>query len=628
MTTKLQNRIRADSKKNRLFTRLQGITSDLDDLFLRGDSMKAIIGDALIEGTLERTIAGASTLNLSILDPNRHLLQSPLLLERHRVTLDGINFLFTKVSQQSSEAPLTLVYEPEVVALIRAVKGPRKAFRDKVTRAEFVLRIIRAAQGPPIRFVCPQLETIQPIKSAVQAHETRSDANLRRGKGLDGDSHLPEKEGGEASPAQRKLGDLALRIAESHKAPTRVMVALMEALLVESNLGELSSNILQGLPGTPLAGLDHVEQIVGFLTGKNWTTEKGGALGNFARHPNAKPYEIAQDVQASGAGLSSHGRANYGAVESEALEWVESFGGGEIEGGGEGPTRFQRYAFEQKAKEDGWACGSRLGKEVNWRFFESAGWVYFIAESDLLRSMRRMTISDSTPGVLDTSFDYDLGKEVQTVTVSALAKSWAAPPGSRAWVNNHGPADGSYIVSTISAPLAKRDSVVTITLKRPTEPLPEPAPKAVKSSTGRPKAGASKFGADGNAPRPVEAMISMIEAFDKANNPYDWGGGHGSTFASPSTPCDCSGFVSSVLHAGGYLSTPEASPALMSFGDSGPGEWVTIYSNVEHVFGVIRTASGWRTFQAGGSQGSNPGGGGWSSGRSHSGFVTRHPHGL
>ena len=74
----------------------------------------------------------------------------------------------------------------------------------------------------------------------------------------------------------------------------------------------------------------------------------------------------------------------------------------------------------------------------------------------------------------------------------------------------------------------------------------------------------------------------MIEAGNViARSPYLWGGGHGKWVDEG---YDCSGSVSFVLASAGYLEAPLASGPLMSWGEPGPGKWVTIYSHQGHVF--------------------------------------------
>ena len=119
------------------------------------------------------------------------------------------------------------------------------------------------------------------------------------------------------------------------------------------------------------------------------------------------------------------------------------------------------------------------------------------------------------------------------------------------------------------------------------------------------------------APAAVSEMIAAGNAI--ATLPYIWGGGHGS-FVSPGY--DCSGSVSYVLAAAGLLSSPEVSGDFESYGDPGPGKWVTIYANAGHVWMSI---AGWRfdtvALAEAGTRWSQGGG-------EYSGFVVRHPPGL
>ena len=119
------------------------------------------------------------------------------------------------------------------------------------------------------------------------------------------------------------------------------------------------------------------------------------------------------------------------------------------------------------------------------------------------------------------------------------------------------------------------------------------------------------------APASVVAMIGAANSI--ATLPYIWGGGHASFQA---LGYDCSGSVSYVLNAGGLLSSPEVSGWFESYGDAGPGQWVTIYANAGHVWMEI---AGWRydtvALAEDGTRWSQGGG-------EYAGFVVRHPIGL
>jgi peptidoglycan hydrolase CwlO-like protein len=119
------------------------------------------------------------------------------------------------------------------------------------------------------------------------------------------------------------------------------------------------------------------------------------------------------------------------------------------------------------------------------------------------------------------------------------------------------------------------------------------------------------------APQAVKEMIAAGNAISTL--PYIWGGGHASFQA---IGYDCSGSTSYVLAAAGLLSAPEVSGDFESYGDPGPGQWVTIYANPTHVWMEI---AGWRfdtvALAEGGTRWSQGGG-------EFAGFVVRHPVGL
>jgi hypothetical protein len=600
-----------------LLPRVQGIRSSIDDITLRGDRLIDRVGEGLMDGTLTRKMSGASELRLEILDKGAKLLNSQLLEDGYNLRLDGLGFTYVGYERPSIQEALSLTHEAQVVNRLRQLHGPHKAFRDEMTRAQFLRARVMELKPPRPRFVCPELNKIQPIKSSRDGRKAAEDAKQNRGKGI-GEVELTVK-GEKAGSSQIAAGDRALRVAEGEGADTRVMLALMLALIVESEIGKLTSNWLEiepqsvsGFKGDP----NSLEQAVrGFLLGYNSQVE--GAIEYFKKHPDAKAYEITQAVQRSGAGAASGGAGNYGPWADEAAEWVSAYGGGaEI-------TETLRYPFEEKEDENHWKCGARLAGQVNWRWFESAGWVYLIAEPTLFKSHTRLLISDSTPGVLDTSIKGDEGKSHEEVTVEAMAKMWSAPPGSCVQLRRHGPANGAYLVDRIESPLAKRESVCQITLKRPSKPRKEPPPPTRTRSLS---SGGSLAPED--APPAIEKMIAEIDATDGTFH-YVWGGGHGSAaeLAQRLKGYDCSGYISHILWAGGLLDSPETSGTLAGMYEAGEGDFLTIYANSKHVFAKILTSDGWRYFQSGGGDNST----GWvPTGKQDSlaGYSARHPKGL
>jgi cell wall-associated NlpC family hydrolase len=120
------------------------------------------------------------------------------------------------------------------------------------------------------------------------------------------------------------------------------------------------------------------------------------------------------------------------------------------------------------------------------------------------------------------------------------------------------------------------------------------------------------------APPQVQEVISAGNEI--AHLPYVWGGGH-QTYED--NGYDCSGSLSFVLAAAGLLKGSETSGQLMSYGDPGPGKWITIYAAPGHTFMYV---AGLRfdtvALAQSGSRWSNR------SATEGGGFVARHPPGL
>jgi hypothetical protein len=122
----------------------------------------------------------------------------------------------------------------------------------------------------------------------------------------------------------------------------------------------------------------------------------------------------------------------------------------------------------------------------------------------------------------------------------------------------------------------------------------------------------------------------MIAAGNQiAGKPYVYGGGHGLPLSEVAPAYDCSSSVEHVLNGGGLLPMNYDAPSgsLETFGAPGPGRWVTIYANPDHVFMYVAGLR-WDTHDAAG-PGDGSGGIGWHPLiRSAAGFVARHPAGL
>lgn len=608
--------------------RVQGIDSSLDDLTLRDGKRLAIeLGGAIEKGTpvLTQTIDGGSSVKFAVKDRELGFLQASLLAEKFDAAIDGLHFRYIGADLQEDGIGITL--KDRDIAVLEELTEPLAAYRKDMTRARFIVNAVRKVR-PNAKITCPQLDVIQPVETERKGQKAAADSKANRGKGI-GDAKGLTVKGEKATPAQIEIGERAARTISSLKAPFRVGVATFAALIVESGLGAFSRNYMQMTPGT--AGESKYsptvieEAVTGFL--KGYIGDKGGAIAYFASNPNAEPFQIAQEVQNSGAGEATNGQANYGPWVAEARAWMEAFEGGEFSAAGASRTVTEPYAFElctAQSKDKNWWEGiKRLAKQVNWRAFWVAERFFFIDEIELMRGMVRLAIDRETPGIQKVTGSWRANRPGTNLTITAFASAWKVPPGGVATLAEYGPfsigfgdaplkkgqvgvsnnreaATGEgrtrYLLETIESPLRDSDTgslkLVTLKFRKPTAPLPEPAAQT-KTVPG----GAGATGGSGG-PK-VQEVLAFCEREAKRAPPYVWGGFSEAGY-------DCSGFVSKALNIGGWLSGKLDTTGLAGWGEAGEGEFVTVHDHNgtgdPHTEHVIIEVEG-RFFQSGGSSG-------------------------
>jgi cell wall-associated NlpC family hydrolase len=147
---------------------------NLSELRLNGrDAGKhyADLAGAITELSVRQTVTGASTVDVTVADAKRSLVTSAALTSRSRLVLDNAGYALVSVSK--SGARVTLTFEDDAVAELRAHKGARKAKPGTTTRAGFVTTLIR--EVPDLRVV-------------VAPGSSKNLVELSRGSGSSGDS--------------------------------------------------------------------------------------------------------------------------------------------------------------------------------------------------------------------------------------------------------------------------------------------------------------------------------------------------------------------------------------------------------------------------------------------------------
>ena len=494
---------------------ITGPGQGIDRLRLASKSLRANVAGAIIgDVSISRKMDGASELGFTLSDPDGEIRRSRFLTEATRFSIDELGFVLVQVSKSGQD--LSLTAEDAVVYRLRQKKGPKKAYRDQVTRAQFAKSLVREI-GKDVRFVSPELNKIQPIAGSKSRTTTSRQVDADRESGIPSNATGLTVKGAAANATQKRVADEIIRAALPYNPPHRALVALLCAATHESVMGTLgmtpatitdgtSVGILQAL--TSNISVENAQSIpynVRRFLVEPWTgTSLGGAI------KQAKAGRSIGDICTSIQGNSTGDV--FSQWKDEAQKWIEAYQGG---GGSTSITVTERYAFQVGKNENYWDALKRLAEEVNWRCFVVGKSVYFIAEPTLFQSRRRMILDEDSRGVESIDWDIDSGKRADSATVAARVANWQAPPGSVVVLDkSQGPARGRWLVETIDGSLNLPD--VSIELKRPSKPKPEPAAET-STRTVEGEQGASGSGGADQAVRWAKSVVGTAQGSSQYN---------------------------------------------------------------------------------------------------------------
>jgi cell wall-associated NlpC family hydrolase len=225
----------------------------------------------------------------------------------------------------------------------------------------------------------------------------------------------------------------------------------------------------------------------------------------------------------------------------------------------------------------------------------------------------------SSQGSLHLAFEMP-GTNAGEQAASAVPGAGAAVPGA-AVPGTAVPGAASYPAAAYPAATAPGtvQPAVAVAGAAPATGIPATGVPATSAAPGSAAAEQAQQLAGSGAPVSLAAdptasakISSMVHFADSAvGKPYVYGGGHGDFSVQPGY--DCSGFVSAVLHAAGYLTHPVDTTALPSQPgiEAGPGKFVTIFDRAlsGHDGHVIIEING-QFYESGGMHGAWGGGGG------------------
>src|SRR5436190_8961520 len=216
--------------------------------------------DRIIDVQVERSIDAASTITVTLNDYDRTILRSGALNARLDVKLDGMWFRLVKVSRSAGSDTLELQFEQREIAILRSYpkqgakhNGVRFVHRDKVTRAQFILSLIREVKELDIPVVMPHLRQAQVIekesdvgfdwgkpKVAAESAGINTDHNTTVGAAEGGrvgmNKGVLTSKGVRMSREQINNANTIIATGLSLKARRKVLVCAVMTAMQESNL--------------------------------------------------------------------------------------------------------------------------------------------------------------------------------------------------------------------------------------------------------------------------------------------------------------------------------------------------------------------------------------------------------
>lgn len=474
---------------------------ELESFVLRPAKNKSLgtldIHDAITDARLERTIEGEFSLAVDCTDPEKVILNHPMFtlggdakLDAIDVRVDDVWFRLSAMTRQGTTT--TLTFDHRSIIYLRAHKGPLKVSRNKSTRAEFVLRLIREVKKTHIPFYSPDLHKKQPIadpevQAAHDSHKQRV-------------SHTTDIKVDNVKANHEQLANIetCLDIATSEGATELAVKGMLVAGMGESNFLSDSTNpksgasgVFQFLPSTAKAnhvGLFDVE-------GQCRVILKGGigiGLGGFIKGAKDNPHMSAGELAAK-VEVSDGAASYYNEFSDEADAIIKAYGGVHAS-----TSRVidKQYAFQRGTLTEprnswetildlasgGDGTGSGGGNsDLGWRAFFDRNTLIFMSEEDLFKAPPVATITSDAPEVISVDWTWDNEQTDAEITVTLFAHRWSFPPGAAVILENEGVATGKWLVASTTRSLF--DTQAEITLRQPLPERPEPAHETSEQSS-------------------------------------------------------------------------------------------------------------------------------------------------
>lgn len=392
------------------------LATQIVDASAKGQVEVVQLAERIGEIEIQTQIAGASTMKVTVIDPEWELSKSGFVTPDEEGFLPVVEVEFpessgwrwtlceVEVSTEVASPNLTLTFEDKIIADLRQYWGPKQVPPGTQTRAQFVRSLLNEVGQhgePKIKLVCPSLNVKQPVektetgivhaKTASQTQLETEKANKTRGVGAGSEVTV---KGASLSSDQRLAANTLMGVGNELSAPQVAVEACVFAGIAESGLDPSANNgnfwgVLSAavgvIPQSNTAEMAHYF----YNGGKGF--QAGGAIA-LAKAGVKDPVEIAVRVEAPSIWPSNAyaSESGYSSFLPEARAIIQAGGGVKVGGAGatsEGESdiaQLQR-GTQDNPDEDSFECVSRLAQQVNWFAFTNGQNFYYMDGPDFAR---------------------------------------------------------------------------------------------------------------------------------------------------------------------------------------------------------------------------------------------------
>jgi hypothetical protein len=110
----------------------------LDDATIEGGLVNVQFGQAIQTATETLSIDQAPTVTITLIDPDRTLVESGLWQQRSRLVIKDRTYILVQIEKQGASR-LQVTFEQWEVYKLRQAKKYRKAFRSRIDRVTFAV---------------------------------------------------------------------------------------------------------------------------------------------------------------------------------------------------------------------------------------------------------------------------------------------------------------------------------------------------------------------------------------------------------------------------------------------------------------------------------------------------------